>query len=284
VTGWAAVIIRAMQPQELRKVAEGREAEMFAWEGGTILRLLRDADGQARIQREAAAMTAASDRGVRVPAVHGLTTVGGRPGMIMERIDGPDLLGVIASRPWTVFRAGRMCGEVHAQLHGTGVSSRLPPLRATIWSRIESSTRVPDDLARFALGILNELPDGDNLCHGDFHPANILMAGDTPVIIDWPNATRGDAAADVARTLMMLRMGELPPGSPLLLRLAASVARRLLTSAYLRSYRRIRPLDMALVERWVTVRVAERLTEAIEEETVGLLKLLEERRSRSPGT
>jgi aminoglycoside phosphotransferase (APT) family kinase protein len=274
-----------MQPQELRKVAEGREAEMFAWEGGTILRLLRDPDRQAGIQREAAAMTAASDRGVRVPAVHGLTTVEGRPGMIMERIDGPDLLGVIASRPWTVFRAGRICGEVHAQLHGAGVSSRLPPLRATIWGGIESSSRIPEELAQFALGILNELPDGDSLCHGDFHPANILMAGDTPVIIDWTNATRGDPAADVARSLVLLRMGEPPPGSSLFLRLAARVARGLLTSAYLRSYRRARPLDMAVVERWVTVRAAERLaTEAIEEETAGLLKLLEERRARAAGT
>ena len=268
-----------MQPKELQKVAEGREAEMFAWEGGTILRLLRDPGGQAAIQREAAAMTAASDRGVRVPAVHGLTTVEGRPGMIMERIDGPDLLGVIAARPWTVFRAGRICGEVQAQLHGAGASSKLPPLRASIWGRIESSTRIPDELARFALGILNELPDGDSLCHGDFHPANILMAGDTPVIIDWSNATRGDGSADVARTLVMLRMGEPPPGSPLLLRLLAMVARRLLTSAYLRAYRRIRPLDMALVERWVTARVAERIDEGIEEETAGLLKLLEERRA-----
>jgi aminoglycoside phosphotransferase (APT) family kinase protein len=110
------------------------------------------------------------------------------------------------------------------------------------------------------------------------------MAGDTPVIIDWPNATRGDAAADVARTLMMFRMGELPPGSPLLLRLAARVARRLLTSAYLRSYRRRRPLDMSLVSRWGVPTAAARITEGIEEETAALLKLLKERRARAPGT
>ncbi len=266
-----------MQPEKLRKIAEGREAEMFAWGEGTILRLLRNADDQARIQREAAAMKAASDRGVRVPAVQGLTTVMGRPGLVMERIDGPDLLGVIASRPWTVLRAGRICGEIHAQLHATKTSRRMPALREVLRQRMASSVRAPKHLTEFAVDILEGLPDGDSLCHGDFHPANILMAGDTPVIIDWPNATRGDPAADVARTLMMLRMGELPPGSPVLLRFLAMIARRLLTSAYLRSYRRARPLDMSLVSRWEIPTAAARLAEGIEEETATLLRLLERR-------
>ena len=84
------------QPQELRKIAEGREAEMYAWGDGTILRLLRSAVDEGKLQREALAMEAARSSGVRVPAVHDLTTVIGRPRMVMERIDGPDLLALVS--------------------------------------------------------------------------------------------------------------------------------------------------------------------------------------------
>jgi len=268
-----------MQPQELRKIAEGREAEMFAWEEGTILRLLRDPQAQSRAQWEAAAMKAASDRGVRVPAVHSLTTVLGRPGLVMERVEGPDLLTLVGRRPWMVLWVGRVTGEMHARLHDTKASRRMPALKDTLRQRIQSSGRVPEDLARFALDTLDGLPYGDSLCHGDFHPGNIMMAGETPVVIDWTNATRGDPDADVARSLVLLRLAEPPPGTSVALRLLTRVGRALLTSAYLRAYRRVRPLDMGLVDRWEVVQAAARLAfEHIPAEERPLRRLLEQRR------
>jgi aminoglycoside phosphotransferase (APT) family kinase protein len=265
-----------MQPQELRKIAEGREAEMFAWEPGTILRLMRDPQGQQRLQREAAAMKAASDRGIRVPAVHGLTMVEGRPGLVMERIDGPDLLTLMSRRPWMVFRAGRICGEVHARLHAVGAPTRIHALRETLRQWIGSSDQVPERLAEFALELLEGLPDGDALCHGDFHPANILMADGTPVVIDWTNAARGDAAADVARSLVLFRIGEPPPWYPATARYLHGIGSRIVTSGYLRAYRRARPLDMSAVERWEAAHAAARLVaEPIPEEEQALRRLLE---------
>jgi len=277
-----------MQPEELHKIDEGREAEMFAWEEGRILRLLRDPDAQSRAQREAAAMKAASDRGVRVPAVHSLTTAMGRPGLVMERIEGPDLLTLLGRRPWMVFWVGRVAGEIHAQLHAVNAPSIMPPLRATLKQRIECSARVPEYLAEFALGVLHGLPDGDSLCHGDFHPGNIMMSQGAPVVIDWTNATRGDPAADVGRSLVLFRIGEPLPGAPALVRYLRLLGSKIVISSYLRAYRRLRPLDMALVERWETAHAAARLAfEPIPEEEPALLRLLEQRHARSkadPGT
>jgi len=268
------------ETRELRKVAEGREAEMFAWEEGSILRLLREPGAEGRNQGQAAAMEAARSRGVRVPAVLGATTVMGRPGLIMERIEGPDLLTLVGRRPWTVFRVARTCGEVHARLHEVRAPGVIPPLKETLKRRIPAAGPLPTRLAAFALEALDGLPDGDSLCHGDFHPANILMAGDEPVLIDWTNATRGEAAADVARTRMILRLGEPPPGTSFALRALARVGRSLLVTLYLRSYRKVRPLDMAAVKRWETPIAAARLAEGIEEEVPRLLAFLERAAAR----
>jgi aminoglycoside phosphotransferase (APT) family kinase protein len=35
----------------------------------------------------------------------------------------------------------------------------------------------------------------------------------SPVVIDWGDATRGDPLADVARTELLHRLGEPPPGT-----------------------------------------------------------------------
>ncbi len=139
---------------------------------------------------------------------------------------------------------------------------------------------MPEHLARFALDSLDGLLDGDSLCHGDLTPANILMAGETPVVIDWTAATRGDPTADYVRTWLTLRVGEVPPGTAAMLRLLALVGRRLLMSSYARSYRRLRPLDTHLVSRWEVPIAAGRLADGIESEEPTLVRLLEERRRR----
>jgi aminoglycoside phosphotransferase (APT) family kinase protein len=41
------------------------------------------------------------------------------------------------------------------------------------------------------------MPDGDRLCHGDFRLINVSGQVLDLVVIDWPNACRGDPAADV---------------------------------------------------------------------------------------
>jgi Ser/Thr protein kinase RdoA (MazF antagonist) len=266
---------------ELAKIGEGREAEMFAWEGGTVLRLLRNSRARQQVQWEAAAMQAARDRGAPVPAVYEVLELEGRPGLVMERVDGTDLLTLVAKRPWTVFRVARICGEVHARLHAARASGRMPPLKARIEMKLQGSDAVPSEVAEFARPRLEALPDGDAICHGDFHPANILLDGDRPVLIDWTNATKGPAEADVARTKLIFRLGEPPPNSGALLKVLTMVGRQIMSAGYMRAYRRNRAMDMNLVERWEVVQAAERLADGIPEERSKLLRLLAEERRRS---
>lgn len=263
--------------KDLRKVGEGREAEMFQWEPGVVLRLLRDPGGQARVRWEEAAMAAARACGVPVPACYGAVTVNGRPGLLMEAISGPDLLTLLSQRPWQLLQVARTCGEVHAKLHAVEAPPALPSLKAVLRRRIGSADALPPTLARFAIDILDRLPEGDALCHGDFHPANVLLGRGGPMIIDWTNVARGEPAADVARTLLLLRLGELPPGQPQPLRLMAAAGRRMLGALYLRSYRRLRALRTAEMESWMVPVTAARLGEGIPQETPRLLSILERR-------
>jgi aminoglycoside phosphotransferase (APT) family kinase protein len=261
--------------QELRKIAEGREAEIYAWEDGAVLRLLRNPNGQRQIEWERRAMEAARAAGVSVPAVLGVTEALGRPGMIMERVEGVDLLTQVGQRPWVIFRFAPLAGALHAALHAVAAPETVPPLKPALRGRIESGA-VPARFVRFALSALAALPEGDRVCHGDFHPGNIIANG-RPVIIDWTNVTRGDPDADVARTELMSRMGSLPPGTPFMIRVGAPFGRGLMRALYLRGYRRARPVDMKAVGRWEVPVAAARLADGIAEERPALLKLLERR-------
>lgn len=265
-----------MSAGDLVKLGEGREAEIFSWDERSVVRLMRDPRARPLAEQQAAAMAAAREAGCPVPWVGDIVTVRDRPGLVMERVDGPDLLGLLTARPWRLVRYGRLLARIHTELHGVRAPSSLPDTRTSIRRRIEASG-LPADLAAFALGELERLPDGERLCHGDYHPGNVLIGRDGPLVIDWTGATRGDPAADVARTLLLLRAGEPLPGTPAFLLALIRIGRKAFARLYLKAYLRLRPPDVALVDRWAIPHAAARLAEGIEAERVSLVRWLEAR-------
>ena len=106
-----------MSDRDLRKIAEGREAEIYEWEEGTILRLMREGRGQESVDMQARALNAAHDAGIVVPKPGDTTIVNGRHGLVMERIDGPDLLTLLGRKPWHIWSAGTTTGRLQAEMH-----------------------------------------------------------------------------------------------------------------------------------------------------------------------
>lgn len=88
-------------------IGEGREAEVFEWRDGLVLRLQRTPGPIARLAFEVAALEAARSAGVPVPQAYEEVVVDGRPGLVMEHLQGPDLLTMIGQKPWLVFASGR---------------------------------------------------------------------------------------------------------------------------------------------------------------------------------
>ena len=104
------------------------------------------------------------------------------------------------------------------------------------------------------------MPDGDRLCHGDFHLGNILLGQQEPVIIDWIDSSIGNPLADVARTsILALGMAATQP---------AGFSRwgiRVMHSLYLLRYFLLCPGGQAEYRRWLPIVAAARLNEGIVE-------------------
>ena len=277
-----------VQQQQIgRRIAEGREAEIFEYGDGAVLKLLRDERFAAGVELEAAAMRAVRAAGGPAPEPRGVVHEQGRAGLIIERVDGPDMLALLGKKPWYAFSAGGVLGATHAALHDVAGPAALPSVKDRYRMHIERTARDAPRfaaLAEFVLSRLDAMPDGDRLCHGDYHPGNVLITSAGPRVIDWPNGMRGDPHADVARTLLLFDIATLPPGSPAIVRALERFARKLIRSRYLASYRRTRPLDDVLLARWRIVGAAERISHGIEDERDALLAILQTAMAQPDGS
>jgi hypothetical protein len=144
-------------------------------------------------------MEHARQHGFPVPAVYDAS---GRD-LILERLNGPTMLADLARRPWLVRRHGHTLAELHRRLHDIPA----PP------------------------GLRAPLGRGEKLAHFDLHPDNIILTSRGPVVIDWCNASRGEAADDVAQTWVILTTSAIP--GPLPFRVLARAGRNLLVDAFL---------------------------------------------------
>jgi aminoglycoside phosphotransferase (APT) family kinase protein len=219
--------------------------------GPLVLRVLRASHEPARALREGAVQNALADLGYPVPRV-ALASADpgplGAPFVLMERVGGRPLLerGVVG--------AGTTLAELQLRLHALdpgpvaralGEAGTLEGYLDTLGRRIAGA-----DLAglRPLLDWLRRGPPAPGevvVCHGDFHPQNVLVAGGvTTGVLDWANALVAEPAFDVASTLNILRF--VPPGLTSLsmpLRWVLAVAQPVLARQYLAVYRRGRSID-----------------------------------------
>lgn len=96
------------------------------------------------------------------------------------------------------------------------------------------------------------------ICHGDFHPLNILAEGGKPTgVIDWPNVVIAEPAMDVGSAIA--NISTVPIGPPWPLRVAAQATIRAALRRYQRAYRARQPLDDNVVRYYQIFRAVAQL-------------------------
>lgn len=239
--------------------ADGWTAEVYAWGDDRILKLFRKGWASVAADREAAHARLAHAAGIPTPAVVDVIRIGNRVGVIFERTDGPTLLEALAEGSREAVAVAEQLATLHADLHARD-AQMLPPLRRYLRACIARARRLTREARTAAQAALDVLPDGGAICHGDFHPGNVILTAAGPVVIDWLQATRGDPVADVARTSLLLECAEPPAHLAPPARAAIAGARRALHAAYLRRYAELRPISREQLAAWTLPVAAARLS------------------------
>ena len=252
-------------------IAVGRTAEVYAWQDGQVLKLFYDWVPEAQVDFEARIARAVHEAGLPVPAAGEALEIDGRHGLVYERVVGrtmlEEMLEELRSRPWRLGIYARQLARLQAAMHQTAPDAALPAQHPRLQERVEQVAALPQPLRAALLRALAELPAGDRLCHGDFHPGNVMLTAQEPVIIDWIDVTLGNPLADVARTSILL-MGEAhTKGTPVV---PVALVHRF-HELYLKEYFLLSGGSEEEYRSWWPIVAAARLSEGIVEQEEWLL-------------
>ena len=248
-------------------LARGRTAEVYSLSETRVIKLFHRWMDKAAVEREKRNAEVAHALGLPVPAVGEIVRHMARTGIVFERVEGPSAMDLLTLDPDVVQASAYALADLHLSLHRIHAPEGLPRQVEILENRIAGCERLSHALRRTLLTRLREMPPEDRLCHGDFHPGNILQTARGPVIIDWIDASRGCAMADVARSSLLFR-GHIETAD-----VACEVrdAMQRYHTAYMARYLQAGAVDPAHYDIWFPIIAAARLREGIREQQDWLL-------------
>ena len=254
-------------------LAQGRTAEVYPWDDGTVLKLYRDWCPPDWIRYEARIAHAIYEAGVPSPAAGDIIEIDGRQGIIYEHLEGISMLQDMNARPWNLLKHARSLAELHVKIHRQTISG-LPSYKERLQRDVRTTEHLESGLKNKVLELLQSLPEGSSICHGDYHPGNVLLTKSGPVVIDWMTACSGSPWTDVARTSLILSIGAKDAGKEV--RPILRMMIRLYHATYLSRYRQLRHDLHGELVRWMPVIAAARLHENIIPEKEALIRIVKE--------
>lgn len=186
-------------------IGVGNTANIYEWKNGQVIKLFNEEYPKQSVEKEFKNAKNIRNCEFSKPQVYQIVNYKQKTGIIYDKIEGESLLS------W-VIRTGDIntCAAYMAVLHKKILQSKVENIESYkdfLYKHIISSKQSKKDEI---LNILRNLPDGDILCHGDFHPGNIFIRDGNLTVIDFMNICHGHFLYDIARTIYLIEYTPLP--------------------------------------------------------------------------
>ena len=196
--------------------------------------------------------------GLHVPKILEVTEIKGRQAIIMEYVKGKTVGDLLINNMELAEHYISVCVNAQRKMHAVVVNSDLlEPMSEKLHRQIESVHNLDEKQKDTLLRKLDSIVFEPRLCHGDFHPFNLIMSNDNVKIIDWVDSSSGDIRADVYRTYLLYAQSSVE-----------------LAEMYLRIYCKNTGLSKDEVLQWAPIITGARLSENVSSENIEHLKKL----------
>jgi len=181
-------------------IGSGQSAVIYA-RNGIAAKVYREGQPKKQVYQEAFTLAVVRDSGIPAPDIYCVETFHERTAVLMDHVRGDSLADLIQKDPEKTEEYMDKIVSLQKEMHGI-YTTEFRPLKLVLFGTIVASPGLKEDEKKRLSAMLETLPDGLSICHGDFHGGNVLFDGKSYIIIDWAEVACGAPAADACRSYM----------------------------------------------------------------------------------
>lgn len=241
-----------------RLIGTGGTAEVYEWTENTVIKIFNDNEPDEAIDMEINNTKALKNCSFLYPEFIGKLIYEGKRAVVYEKAAGISMMKQMEAEPLSYGRFARKLAHLHYDIHKNHVEG-IRDQKLYFKVRISWSKDITDMQKEKLYKLIDSLPQGDRLCHSDFHPDNVLSGSKGDYIIDWADCCCGNECADVARTILTLKTANVPDNVSKFKQALIMLIRNRFCSVYLREYLKISHKNIQQIKEWYTAAAAYRL-------------------------
>ncbi|MEM9131775.1 MAG: phosphotransferase [Actinomycetota bacterium] len=187
------------------QVGEGRTSVVYEYGPGAVVKVPKPHIPDEWAELEARHTAEVHAVGGPAPAVHDVVEAQGRTALVLQRIDGQPLWDLMRRNPKDEAYWMAALAALQRRIHRLDLPPSLPDLVGRMRSKVQSLRPLSEPERVAALDLVDQLPRGAAVLHGDLHPGNVIVTDKGLVAIDWFDVSIGHPMADAVRTSLLIR-------------------------------------------------------------------------------
>jgi tRNA A-37 threonylcarbamoyl transferase component Bud32 len=182
-------------------IGKGAQADVYEYNGRAI-KLYRKGYDKTNIFYEAMIGSIIEKTGLPVPSIKKVFETNGSWAIEMDLINGITLMELMKKESENTEKYISDMVKLQIKVQSYGFPDYFS-LKKKLYDRINSLKCIDENIKEKLLNKLNSFADDNKLCHGDFHPLNIIKQDETLHIIDWVDSASGNPEADICRSYLL---------------------------------------------------------------------------------
>lgn len=247
--------------KKFKIIGQGNTAEIYLYDNDRVLKLFRKGIPFEFVEREYEVTKLISSDLKNVPRVFDIVLYKELYGIIYERIKGKDMIKEMLSNLHKIKTYSKSLAMLHSSIHRINTNIQRS-VKEKLHADIDSVKELSKLEKKKIKSYLDSLPEGNCLCHFDFHPGNVMVQDKSLFVIDWMTVCIGDPNADVARTTILMQFGEIPNINHFI-KMVIHIFEKRISNFYYEEYKRLTGVSDLEVEQWKLPIAAARLVEWI---------------------
>lgn len=237
-------------------IAKRKNKEIFV-ENNTVIKLYNEGHSQSDILNEALNQSRVEEySNINVPKLIEVKKIDNRWAIVSEKVEGYTISELLKNNPEAEDEYLNLFVDIQLII----LSNEVPLLnriKEKFTRKLENATNIDENTKYELLQRLQGMKNHNKLCHGDFHPSNVIVTEDQSIyVIDWAHVTQGNASADAARTYLLFSIDK----------------KESLAEKYINLFAEKSGIPKAHIQRWIPIVAATQMTKNIPEEQEFLSK------------